>query len=75
MFILLLFCFFLVKTALSYMYPEDDFARKIVHLVDTYAGLLGVVGYLMWITLDMYTIVVSMRIRRGSEEVKTHEEA
>lgn len=62
-FLTLLFFFFLVRTAVSYLFTEDEFVVKIIHIVDSYAALLGIVGYVVWTALDMYLLLRQQRLR------------
>ena len=53
-FLIVLSCIFVVRRTVPVLFPPGDFLAKFLHLVDLYVALLGTVGYVIWITLDMY---------------------
>jgi len=65
LFILMLSCIFVVRLVLSLLFPasENDYMSNLLHLVDAYATVLGIVGYLIWITLDMVLLLRQGRRR------------
>jgi hypothetical protein len=52
-FLFILFCFFLVKTATENMFPPNEYVTIVLHLVDNYAGSLGLIGYIVWTSMDI----------------------
>ena len=59
LFLVLLFCLFIVREAIPRLFPPSETLGQVLHVVDSYAALLGIVGYAIWITLDMIAIVVA----------------
>jgi len=59
LFLLLLFCLFVVRQAVPLVFPSSESLGQILHIVDSYGALLGIVGYAIWITLDMIAILVA----------------
>jgi hypothetical protein len=66
-FIVMLGCLFIARKLVPLMFPPGEFLAAVLHAVDTYAALLGTVGYAVWLTLEMFSIVVR-RIRRAVRE-------
>jgi len=52
-FLFILFCFFLVKTATENMFPPNEYVTIVLHFVDSYAGSLGLIGYIVWTSMDI----------------------
>jgi hypothetical protein len=61
-FLFILFCFVLVKTATEHLFPPNEYVTIALHLVDNYAGSLGLIGYIVWTSMD---IVFLLRERFG----------
>jgi len=66
-FILLLVCIYIARTIVPILFPPGEYLTKLLHVVDTYAALLGIVGYVIWLTLDMIFLLLA-RARKGVEE-------
>ncbi len=58
LFLVLLVCLFVVRHAVPRFFAPSETLGRVLHVVDAYAALLGIVGYAIWITLDMVAIVV-----------------
>jgi hypothetical protein len=52
-FLFILFCLFLVKTATENMFPPNEYVTIVLHFVDNYAGALGLIGYIVWTSMDI----------------------
>lgn len=59
----ILACIYVPRRVVPILFPPGEFVTDLLHLVDAYAALLGIVGLLSWITLDMYD-VFGRRLRR-----------
>lgn len=57
LFIVLLGCIWVVRHLIPLLFPPGPFLADALHLGDTYAALLGIVGYVVWITLDMIFVL------------------
>ena len=66
-FVLLLLCIFIARSLVPLMYPPSEYLTQVLHLVDNYAALLGIVGYTVWLTLDMYSLILE-RGRKAKEQ-------
>ena len=58
LFLVLLVCLFVVRHAIPAFFPPSETLWKVLHVVDSYAALLGIVGYAIWITLDIITVLI-----------------
>lgn len=56
-FLVLLGCFFVARSAVPMLFPPGEFLGRLLHLVDVYAALLGTVGYFVWLSLDMFFLL------------------
>ena len=65
-FIIVLGCIFIARLIVPKLFPPGDYTSKALHLVDSYATLLGTVGYVVWLSLDMF-FLVRKRITKGSK--------
>ena len=65
-FIIVLGCIFIARLVVPKLFPPGDYTSKALHLVDSYATLLGTVGYVVWISLDMFSLIRE-RIRKRNE--------
>jgi len=66
-FVVILICLFTARKVVPVLFPPGEFLSVVLHAVDTYAALLGTVGYVVWLTLEMYSIVIR-RLRRAIKE-------
>lgn len=57
-FALLLLCIFIARTLVPLLFPPGEYLTRLLHIVDTYASLLGIVGYTIWLTLDMVSLLI-----------------
>jgi len=64
-FLILLGCFFVARHAVPMLFPPGDFLGRLLQLVDVYAALLGMVGYFVWLSLDMF-FLLRQRARAAS---------
>ena len=55
-FLFILFCLFLVKTATENMFPPNEYVTIVLHFVDNYAGALGLIGYIVWTSMDIFYV-------------------
>lgn len=53
-FVIVLACIFIARLIVPKLFPPGDYTSAALHLVDSYAALLGTVGYVVWMSLDMY---------------------
>jgi hypothetical protein len=58
-FIFILVCFFCVKTVLSMLFPPTDYIATVLHIIDTYAGSLGLIGFIVWTSLDIALLLIA----------------
>lgn len=65
-FVLLLLSIYIVRSLIFLLFPPGEFLTQLLHGIDTYAALLGIIGYVVWLTLDM----VSLIIGRGKKAMK-----
>jgi len=65
-FIIVLGCIFVARLIVPKLFPPGDYTSKALHLVDSYATLLGTVGYVVWISLDMLSLI-RQRIKKKNE--------
>lgn len=57
MFLVLLICLFVVRSAIKLLFTESDFVVIVLHVVDAYAVLLGIIGFIVWTSLDMFLLL------------------
>jgi len=65
-FVIVLGCIFVARLMVPRLFPPGDYTSKALHLVDSYATLLGTVGYVVWLSLDMFSLLRS-RIKKGNK--------
>lgn len=53
-FIIILGCMFIARQIVPRLFPPGDYTSAALHLVDSYATLLGTFGYVVWLSLDMF---------------------
>lgn len=41
-----------------------------LHLVEAYAALAGTVGYVIWVSLDMYYLIKQRHLTAGDRELE-----
>jgi hypothetical protein len=70
-FLFILLCIYSVKNATEFMFPPNQYVAIAIHVVDNYAGLLGIIGFLVWTTLDIVLLVRE----RWNRETEDHGEA
>ena len=66
-FLFILFCFFLVKIATEAMFPPNEYVTIVLHFVDNYAGSLGLIGYIVWTSMDI-AFLLRERFDPGGKE-------
>jgi len=71
-FIVILGCIFVARLVVPRLFPPGDYISKALHLVDAYAALLGTVGYVVWISSDMYFLLKG-RVWYSEEKEEEHE--
>ena len=59
LFVGLLICLFIVRNTIPLLFSPGDTLTKVLQIVDAYAALLGLVGYVIWITLDMIAVLIA----------------
>ncbi len=69
-FIIVLGCIFVARLVVPRLFPPGDYISTVLHLVDSYAALLGTVGYVVWISLDMYFLLRERLVRKKSDSPK-----
>ena len=67
LFVVLLVCLFIVRHTIPLLFPPSETLSSVLQVIDAYAALLGIVGYGIWITLDMATVL----FQRAREFSKT----
>ena len=73
-FIIVLGCIFVARLVVPRLFPPGDYTSKALHLVDSYAALLGTVGYVVWLSLDMFSLVRERLTRGDSEQHQDEDE-
>ena len=68
MFLVLLMGIALVRVAISLLFAPGDFIGMLLRIVDGYATLLALVGYVIWISLDMWFLLKQIRQRTKDEK-------
>lgn len=63
-FIIVLGCIYAARTVVPKLFPPGDYTSAALHLVDSYAALLGTVGYVVWMSLDLFFLLKG-RVMRG----------
>ena len=69
LFLAILLCIFVVRHAIPTFFPPSETLGKVLHVLDAYAALLGIVGYTIWITLDMIVVLIQ-RARKFGRSMK-----
>jgi len=67
MYLIFLVCIYVVRRVAAALFPENDFTSNLLHLADAYSTLVGVVGFVVWITLDMYLLVQQVRFNKTED--------
>ncbi len=70
-FIIVLGCIYVARTTVPKLFPPGDYLSQLLHLADSYAALLGTVGYVVWISLDMYLLLRERLLRSRDEQKHT----
>ncbi len=65
-FIIILGCIYVARLVVPKLFPPGDYTSKALHLVDSYATLLGTVGYVVWLSLDMFSLIRE-RLTKGNQ--------
>lgn len=65
-FAVILLCLFVARQLIPLLFPPGQYLSKMLHVVDLYAATLGTIGYVVWLTLDMYALLLR-RIREEKE--------
>lgn len=73
-FIIVLGCIFIARLIVPKLFPPGDYTSKALHLVDSYAALLGTVGYVVWLSLDMYFLIRERVTERNKQEGQNNDE-
>ena len=66
-FVVILACLFVARKVVPLLFPPGEFLSATLHAVDTYAALLGTIGYTVWLTLDMFGLLMR-RVRQAIRE-------
>lgn len=69
LFLAILVCLYVVRHAIPWFFPPGEMLAKILRVVDVYAALLGIVGYAIWVTLDI-TVVLIERARKFGRSIR-----
>lgn len=69
MFLVLLGGVALVRHTIELLFDPSDFMGLVLRLVDAYATMLALVGYVIWISLDMWLLLKQIR-QRSRDEVR-----
>lgn len=65
LFVLLLACIYVLRTLVVLMFPPGEYLRNLLDLVDTYAALAGTIGYVAWISADLFFLMQEQWRRRS----------
>lgn len=71
LFCLLLGCIYLMRQLVPLVFPPGETLSGILHLADSFAAILGTIGYAVWITLDLLFLILERAkkgLRRNSNE-------
>jgi hypothetical protein len=71
-FIIVLGCIYVARSIVPKLFPPGDYTSAALHLVDSYAALMGTVGYVVWLSLDMF-FLLRERIAKRDKVVNDHE--
>jgi hypothetical protein len=66
-FIIILGCIYVARLIVPRLFPPGDYTSNVLHLVDSYATLLGTVGYVVWLSLDMFSLLRE-RLKKGGQK-------
>ncbi len=65
LFVLLLACIYALRTLVVLMFPPGEYLRDLLDLVDTYAALAGTIGYVAWMSVDLFFLMKEQWRRRS----------
>ena len=72
-FMIVLACIFIARKLVPRLFPPADYPSEALHLVDSYAALLGTVGYVVWLSLDMYFLFKERLLKSQEKEERNGE--
>ncbi len=56
-FMLLLACIYILRILVVLLFSPGEYLRELLALADTYAVLLGTIGYVTWMGIDMFFLL------------------
>ncbi len=63
-FVALVAAIYALRTSVALIFSPGEYLRKLLALADTYAVLLGTIGYGVWISLDLFFLRWDQRQQR-----------
>lgn len=66
-FVLLLACIYVLRILVVLVLSPGEYLRELLALADTYAVLLGTIGYATWMSIDMFFLLK----QRGASRKRT----
>ena len=69
LFLAILLCLFVVRHAIPMFFPPSESLGRVLQIIDAYAALLGIVGYTIWVTLDI-TIILIERAKKFGRDLR-----
>jgi hypothetical protein len=64
LFVLLLLCIFIARKTIPLLFTPGDTLTAVLQVIDAYAALLGLIGYAIWISLDMAFLLVEQHRKK-----------
>lgn len=70
-FLFILLCFFCVRNVLTVLFPpppsaDADYVSAALRIIDTYAGSLALIGFIVWTSLDV-AVLLWARVKHGDK--------
>jgi hypothetical protein len=66
-FIFIAVSLFIVRGIIEYLFPPSDELRDVLHFIDLYGNALGLIGFIVWMTLGIGAAIIN-RLRGGEDE-------
>lgn len=57
LFTIILGCIWIARSLVPLLFPPGQFLNDFLHLVDSFASILGIVGYVVWLGLDLFFLL------------------
>ncbi len=65
LFLLLLGCIYFLRVLVVMVFAPGEYLRELLEVVDTYAVLLGTLGYITWMSVDAFFLMKERGRRRN----------